>query len=106
MRQRSTYEWMIPIVFPVAREGKRRSKRTQRNIQHAHGSGEAQPMARSKHAAAMRDTARMMKAPSPGAPPDAVAYRRYQHVQVCNKDAYFEYRAPPSKPRKRSTREC
>eukprot|EP00973_Karenia_brevis_P018276 2509343-Karenia_brevis.AAC.1 len=73
MRQRSTYEWMIPVVDPLARESTRRSKGKQRSIQYAHGSGETQPKAQRKYAAAMRDIARMMKASSPGAPPDAVA---------------------------------
>eukprot|EP00973_Karenia_brevis_P008678 1174051-Karenia_brevis.AAC.1 len=62
---------MIPLVSPLARESRRRSKGKQRSIQHAHGSGVAQPRARTKHLTAMRDTARMMRASSPGAPPDA-----------------------------------
>eukprot|EP00973_Karenia_brevis_P007042 955313-Karenia_brevis.AAC.1 len=80
MRQRATYEWLIPIVFPLAREAARRSKGKQKMIQHSFTPGVAQPKARSREAAAMRDTARMMNASSPGAPPGAVAHRRYPDV--------------------------
>eukprot|EP00973_Karenia_brevis_P057114 7946133-Karenia_brevis.AAC.1 len=71
MRQRATYEWLIPIVFPLPREAARRSKGKQRMIQHSFSPGAAQPEARSRESARMRGTARMMKAPPPGAPPGA-----------------------------------
>eukprot|EP00973_Karenia_brevis_P079485 11030726-Karenia_brevis.AAC.1 len=45
MRQRATYEWLIPVVFPFARESTRRSKGKQRMIQHRHTPGVAQPEA-------------------------------------------------------------
>eukprot|EP00973_Karenia_brevis_P031447 4338612-Karenia_brevis.AAC.1 len=65
MRQRATYEWLIPVVFPLSREATRRSKGKQRMIQHSHSPGVAQPETRSRESARMRDTARMMKASSP-----------------------------------------
>eukprot|EP00973_Karenia_brevis_P061571 8562311-Karenia_brevis.AAC.1 len=60
-------------------------------IQSRHRPGVAQPEARPREAARMRDTHRMIKASSPGAPPDAVAVRRYPDLDVYSA-AEFESR--------------
>eukprot|EP00973_Karenia_brevis_P063864 8877866-Karenia_brevis.AAC.1 len=88
MRARSTYEWLIPVVFPFARESTRRSKRKQRMIKSSHRPGVAQPAARTREAARMRDTQRMLKASPPGAPPGATAVRRYPDLPVYSVSEY------------------
>eukprot|EP00973_Karenia_brevis_P086896 12051534-Karenia_brevis.AAC.1 len=62
-------------------------------IQHSFTPGVAQPKARSRESAAMRDTARMIKASSPGALPGAVAHRRYPDIPVYSVPAYEERQA-------------
>eukprot|EP00973_Karenia_brevis_P059789 8322565-Karenia_brevis.AAC.1 len=62
-------------------------------IQHSFTPGVAQPKACCRQSAAMRDTAHMMKASFLGAPPSAVAHRRYPDVPVYSASDYRDYQA-------------